>query len=255
MQTYTEKFFEIREGDTKRSADEVVPLILQLTHAKSVIDVGCGTGDWLEAFMERGVTDVVGVDGDYVERKMLRFPKDRFIPANLEESFLIDREFDLVLSLEVAEHLSIECAERFVESLVKLGPIIVFSAALPHQGGTHHVNEQWPDYWANHFLRSGYVAIDALRKRIWQNDHVALWYRQNMLIFVNEELLITYEALSGEYEQTSLQQLCVVHPELYINKCKRQPKPFNPTSLRQLAKMLPALFKASLTHRLGRLNR
>ena len=59
----------------------------------------------------------------------------------------MNRKFDLVLSLEVAEHLPSECAEAFVESLVNLGPVILFSAAIPYQGGENHVNEQWPEYW------------------------------------------------------------------------------------------------------------
>jgi 2-polyprenyl-3-methyl-5-hydroxy-6-metoxy-1,4-benzoquinol methylase len=59
----------------------------------------------------------------------------------------LEKEFDLVVSLEVAEHLPASAADQFVNTLVKHGKKILFSAAIPGQGGQDHLNEQWPDYW------------------------------------------------------------------------------------------------------------
>ena len=114
---------------------------------------------------------------------MLEIPTDRFLALNLSQPLPIKQQFDLVVSLEVAEHLPCECAKVFVESLVKLGPVILFSAAVPFQGGTNHVNEQWPEYWAKLFQEQGYVAIDCIRNKIWQNDRVKWYYAQNILVF------------------------------------------------------------------------
>lgn len=105
-------------------------------------------------------------------KKKLEIPEERFLSFELNNPFRIDRQFDLVISLEVAEHLPKECAATFVDSLTRLGPVILFSAAIPFQGGTDHINEQWLDYWAKYFQEKGYVAIDCIRKRIWQNDKV-----------------------------------------------------------------------------------
>ena len=70
--------------------------------------------------------------------------------------------------LEVAEHIPPECADIFVESLTwGLAPVIMFSAAVPGQGGTLHLNEQWPAYWASKFAQHGYVLIDCLRPQLW----------------------------------------------------------------------------------------
>ena len=67
----------------------------------------------------------------------------------------IGRRFDLVNCLEVAEHLDASRADSFVDDLCALGDVVVFSAAIPGQGGTHHVNEQFQSYWQERFRRNG----------------------------------------------------------------------------------------------------
>lgn len=91
-------------------------------------------GTWLSVFREKGVKDIVGIDGDYVDQNMLHIPEGAFIALDLTQPIKLNREFDLVVSLEVAEHLPIECAETFVETLTSLGAVILFSAAIPFQG-------------------------------------------------------------------------------------------------------------------------
>ena len=99
----------------------------------------------------------------------------------------LERRFDLVLCLEVAEHLPADSAPTLIDSLVSLGPVIVFSAAIPYQGGTHHVNEQRPEYWARHFATKEYVPVDFLRRQIWQLHDVEWFYAQNILRISNED--------------------------------------------------------------------
>src|SRR5215212_1367124 len=190
MEPYTEDFYAARRKDNIRSSARViVPLVLELVQPRSIIDVGCGTGEWLSVFEEHGVEDVWGVDGTYVSKKMLEIPEERFIAFDLKQPFHVDRKFDLVVSLEVAEHLPSECAETFVDSLTGLGPIVLFSAAIPHQGGTNHANEQWQEYWVKRFHDKGYVVIDCLRKKVWDKEKVPRWYAQNTLVFVAQEHL------------------------------------------------------------------
>jgi 2-polyprenyl-3-methyl-5-hydroxy-6-metoxy-1,4-benzoquinol methylase len=121
MQTYPGRFFEGLSEGARSSATEIVPLILELVHPGSVIDVGCGLGTWLSVFEEHGIDDILGLDGDYVDRTRLETPEERYLPFDLEKPFRIDRQFDLVVSLEVAEHLPGECAGTFVDSLTRLG--------------------------------------------------------------------------------------------------------------------------------------
>lgn len=215
---YSSQFYLTHREDARKSARETVPIVLELVQPRSVIDVGCGVGTWLSVFKEHGIDDVLGIDGDYVDKKELQIPEKQFAVFDLEKPFRIDRKFDLVISLEVAEHISAKSARTFVDSLVRLGSVILFSAAIPHQGGTNHINEQWPEYWSDYLSEHGYVAVDCIRKRIWTNDKVKWWYAQNMLIFVQQQNLPSYPHLMEEFEKTHLSQLSIVHPKNYLMK-------------------------------------
>ena len=213
---YTPAFYQKLMPNSRRSAEEIVPLILELLQPRNVVDVGCGVGTWLSVFKEHGIEDVFGVDGPWVERALLKIPQEQFSSLDLEKPFRIGRQFDLVMSVEVAEHLPKECAETFVDSLVRLGPVVLFSAAIPFQGGVNHVNEQWPDYWARCFREKGYAVIDCLRKRIWQNEKIEWWYAQNIFIFARADYLEAHPVLKKEFEATAASQLSLVHPKKYL---------------------------------------
>ncbi|MEG4838547.1 glycosyltransferase [Microcoleus sp. B9-D4] len=216
---YTRDFYQLIGEGTRTSAREIIPLLLDLLQPilpKSVVDVGCGTGSWLAAFHKLGISDCLGIDGDYVDRTILQIPLNQFQSADLKQPLQINRKFDLAISLEVAEHLPATCAENFVNSLTQLAPVILFSAAIPFQGGVEHVNEQWPQYWVYYFQQNGYAVIDCLRKKIWNNEKVEPWYAQNILIFVKQEHLSGYPRLVNEYQNTDLNQLAIVHPKIYF---------------------------------------
>jgi SAM-dependent methyltransferase len=113
---------------------------------RSVVDFGCGSGVWLAAWQRLVVDDVIGVDGEQA-RSSLKISAERFLAADLRKPIRLGRRFDLAQSLEVAEHLPPQSASVFVETLTTHAPLILFSAAVPGQGGEHHVNEQPPEYW------------------------------------------------------------------------------------------------------------
>jgi SAM-dependent methyltransferase len=213
---YTKDFYELRRDGAKQSAAVVAPLVLQLLPVRSVVDIGCGDGSWLAVFRKLGVREILGVDGEYVCRDFLQIPQDCFHALDLTKPFDLGRVFDLALSLEVAEHLPADSAPVFVESLTRLAPLVLFSAAIPFQGGTHHVNEQWPDHWAALFRRHGYVPVDFIRGRIWQNETVDWWYSQNTFLYVEERFLVGNAALRTASEKTNLNQLSLVHPKQYL---------------------------------------
>ena len=214
--SYPKSYFQrIREG-SRTSAREILPIVLELIRPRSAIDVGCGLGTWPAVLLDLGVQDVVGVDGPYVDKKMLAIPPEQFLPFDLTQKFRLDRTFDLVISLEVAEHLPRDCAQTFVESLAALGPVVLFSAAIPFQGGEHHRNEQWPDYWADLFEARGFATVDCLRKHLWRNSRVEWWYTQNILLFARRDYVERNELLRGELEKSPPKQLSIVHPECYL---------------------------------------
>src|SRR6185437_701201 len=213
---YTKSFYEEIRNGSVRSAEVIVPLVLDLVHPSSVVDVGCGDASWLAVFQKLGIQDVFGIDGDYVAPELLQVPRSRFQASDLSKPLSLPRAFDLAISLEVAEHLPVDSASVFVESLTRLAPIVLFSAAIPLQGGNHHINEQWPDRWAALFREHDYVPVDCIRKRVWQNDAVEWWYAQNTLLFVREDALERNAVLKAEFEQTNLNQLRLVHPKNYV---------------------------------------
>lgn len=178
------------------SARQLVPYILDIlqTEPKSVIDIGCGLAQWLRVFKEHGVNEVLGVDGRHVPLDKLNIDLSEFIACDLRELSATDmgKRFDLLLCLEVAEHLEPEYAHQFVQALVSLSDRIIFSAAVPNQTGENHFNEQYPDYWADMFSQWGYSFLDPFREKFWQNENVNWWYRQNMFLVVRNELAEDY---------------------------------------------------------------
>lgn len=69
---------------------------------------------------------------------------------------VLDALFDLVLSIEVAEHVPRELHERLFDFLVaRAHRLIVFSAARPGQGGHGHVAERPELEWREEFTRRG----------------------------------------------------------------------------------------------------
>jgi SAM-dependent methyltransferase len=216
MKPYCPKIFQANKSTPSNSPTRIVPIMMSLVAPKSVLDVGCGSGSWLAAFKEAGVEDILGIDAPWIALDTLQIPRDRFLSIDLEEPFDLKRRFDLVLALEVGEHLSPDSAETFIESLTRSGGIILFSAAIPFQGGTHHVNEQWPEYWVEKFRTRNYRVIDCLRKRIWNDPDVAWWYAQNTMLFGCRDLLVEESALRLEWERTSDWPLSLVHPLNYL---------------------------------------
>ncbi len=212
------------------SPARVVPVLGQMFRPASVVDVGCGLGSWLAAFREHGVADIVGIEGSWIDearagtrRSMLRVPRECLVAHDLAQPIDLGRRFDLAVSLEVAEHLPASTARGFVQLLTSLAPVVVFSAAVPFQGGTSHLNEQWPSYWAGLFAERGYAVADCLRPLIWNDERVAWYYRQNMLVFASEAGAEQHGVLDGHGSRGADARLDVVHPERYLQLAPPSP--------------------------------
>ena len=240
-------YASIRDGSLQ-SARVVLARALEFITPTSVVDVGCGIGTWLRALEERGVPRLLGVDGDYVDRSQLLIPQERFRPADLQLPLQLGERFDLAITMEVAEHLDEGAADTFVASLVALAPVVLFSAAIPQQGGQHHVNEQWPSYWAEKFARWGYEAFDCIRPAVWDRPDVMWWYKQNALLFVSRETLAADPSLAQRLERYSGRPASLVHPEKYFEMITAASRP---KGFRWLLREIAAEARRRVTGRRG----
>jgi len=242
--TYDGEFYDDLDDQVRASAAVIAPLVVQLLHPASILDVGCGRGTWLHAFADLGVHDLVGVDGPHVATADLEIPPESFVAHDLREPLDLGRRFDLVVSLEVAEHLPPDRASTFVDSLTRHADAVLFSAAIPFQGGAGHINERWQSQWAAEFARQGFVAVDAIRPAVWRDPEVAFWYAQNTLLYARET------SAGEQAPETAPLRLDVVHPDQYT-RLRTERKAVPPLSLSRLLRELPGAFRRTFARRLG----
>lgn len=213
---YNDPFYDMVRREATSAASLVLPRMFDLfPHIESVIDVGCGEGAWLN-IAKQHQKSVFGIDGDHVKRERLLIENDEFESFNLEMPLSLNNRWDLVISLEVAEHLSPGRAIGFIESLCSFGDIVLFSAAVPHQGGVNHLNERRLNYWIKLFDNHGYKPSGIIRYYFWNDDRIMHYYRQNMMLFVKNLYL---DKLISEPGHDFI--LDVVHPDLYDEKMTR----------------------------------
>jgi SAM-dependent methyltransferase len=213
VKTYTVAFYDQREQRTRIAATEILRQVFERYEIASVVDVGCGTGTFLRAAAGLGAERLLGIEGPWLEDQYLNNPPIRIVRRNLEEPLRLLESFDLAISLEVAEHLSPGRAASFVADLCQIADIILFSAAIPGQGGVDHQNEQWPGYWYRLFHDKGYEALDLIRPAIWYDTSIPVWYRQNTLLYVNVERYPISDLAVGR----SMPTLDLVHPRVYLD--------------------------------------
>jgi len=209
---YTPEYFDSFKHSSRSSAEVVVPIVAGWVNPRNVIDFGCGLGMWLSVWRETGA-EIQGVDGEWVDRRQLAIPEDRFTTHDFSLPYTPDRKYDLAMSVEAAEHLPPEAAASFVESLTQASSVVLFSASTPNQPGADHLNCQWPGYWADLFKARDFVVIDTLRHMIWEDPRVDWWYRQNIMIYVARDELNKWPKLQANYAEGS-RPLRLIHPEL-----------------------------------------
>jgi len=186
---YDKEFFKNQTNWSINSAKIILPIVLGvLPKVNSAVDFGCGTGTWLSELKNLGVNEIQGFDGSWAEKSLV-IPSECFTTIEFDKEFIKTKKYDLAISLEVAEHLNEQSSRKFIEMLTNASDIILFSAAIPFQGGTNHINEQWQSYWYNIFNEYGYTGTSYLRKKFIKNKKISFFYKQNIILYVKREML------------------------------------------------------------------
>lgn len=197
-----------QEQQNRHSASVILNLLRGHRQPKSVLDVGCGLGTWLDVAREAfNLVDVEGVEGSWLDESLLQVSREVVHVLDLEKEFDLKRRFGLVICLEVAEHLSPAAATGFVDSLARHADTILFSAAIPGQGGDHHVNEQFLTYWDALFEPHGFLSYDLIRPTIWHDESILWWLRQNVVVYSKDPL-------------PAPRALSIVHPNVYLDRLR-----------------------------------
>ena len=157
---YGASFFAEWGGDNaeyRRSARAMAEVIFEQYQPSTVLDLGCG------AAMHAGRLAELGVQVTCADA--FECPADRRAP-NIERVISVDLmeplepaflpRADLVLCLDVAEHLPDSHHDVLVRNCTTFSDTVVFSAAPPGQGGIGHINEQPRGYWIDAFHNAGY---------------------------------------------------------------------------------------------------
>ncbi|MDO8593044.1 MAG: class I SAM-dependent methyltransferase [bacterium] len=183
---YDQKFFDNTFKFEAESAQALVPILINHFAPKSVIDIGCGTGIYLAEFAKAGI-DITGYDGAPAAIAN-SLAGDKIKSHDLCEPLKINRQFDLCLCLEVAEHLEQSCASTLVNTLASLSDTIIFTAATPGQGpkSIGHINEQPHQYWQEKFERGNYMLNKKLTETLKKEmaaKKIVWWLTKNLMIF------------------------------------------------------------------------
>jgi SAM-dependent methyltransferase len=212
---YVPEFYQQFVDGSIRSAKAVLSILYRSYQPNSVIDVGCGIGSWLSVAESLGSATLRGLDGTWVNRQQLSSKNIDFSTIDFEKEFTVGQKYDLCICVEVAEHIAEARAVNFVRNLCEASDVVLFSAAIKHQGGINHINEQWQSYWVELFHRNGYECLDIIRPAIWENEEVEWWYRQNIFLFVRRDSDLT-KLDSFKTQAAPIWNL--VHPLNYVSK-------------------------------------
>jgi SAM-dependent methyltransferase len=166
-----------------RAFEEVFP------QAQRYVDVGCGSGAYAAEAIRRG-HPTVGLERSAAGRLLAKRQgvDSRRFDFRDASPMLDDAPFELAYSFEVAEHLPAELGQSLVDVLCSIAPTVVFSAALPGQGGVGHINEQPPEYWHAKFAASNFhhdpSTTHALRDNFAASGVKAPWLLTNPAVYI-----------------------------------------------------------------------
>lgn len=215
---YNASYYKKHETGSYKSAIQILEYINSFIKFNSVIDFGCGMGTWCKALYNLNIKDFLGIDKHQYDPTYMLIPTEKYMQFDLCKSLELDRKVDMAISVEVAEHINPKYSDIFIKNICSCSEIVLFSAAVPHQGGTGHINEQPCTYWEMIFNKYGYKAIDCIRPYFWNNEQIEIWYRNNCILYLEQH---TYEKICSHIPQ-NVYPLNIIHPSMLNRILKKK---------------------------------
>lgn len=177
-------FHEAALVNAPKMADAVLK---EFPAARSLADVGCGSGGFAAEFIRRGLK-VQGCEYSPRGRQWCAKQGVPVVPFDVSKTdqTLRGAPYDLAVSFEVAEHIPEALADSFVEFFTRCGRELVFTAAAPGQAGTGHINCQSKSYWIEKIEHRGFRHDPAAADRIavtLRERSASAYLPDNMMIF------------------------------------------------------------------------
>jgi SAM-dependent methyltransferase len=147
---------------------------------RSVLDLGCGIGAYLRLFTNLGIQDILGVDG--LPRSATVLSEVEYRQADLMQPLTFGKQFDLVMCLEVVEHLPAAAATALLDTIARhASGTILFSAAEPGQPGEGHINCHPLEFWLSEWSMRGW-APDLSETLSVRALSTLPWFKRNLVV-------------------------------------------------------------------------
>ena len=187
---YNESFFgwDNNALQQQQLAQYLVPKIVERFRPKYVLDIGCGTGQWLDEYRKYKVRTRGIESASAAWVSMSEKTQKNVVKWDLRNKLKKTYKPDLVQSLEVAEHIEEDYADVFIYNLVKHNADIIFlTAAPPGKGGNQHVNCQEREYWMAKMKNNGYLFDQDILNEVlgWGTlEKSPVWWSTNLMVFI-----------------------------------------------------------------------
>ena len=157
---------------------EMAKRIVQTFHPKTVLDAGCALGYLVAALRDLGV-EAYGIDiSEYAISRVREDIRPFCVMGSLTDPLpaVLPQKYDLVVTIEVLEHLTAEDGRAAIRNLCGLSDRVLFSSTPDDFDDVTHINVQQREYWAELFAREGFYD-DIFCRPTWVSPQAVLFHK------------------------------------------------------------------------------